>query len=300
MRLKPGLYHFGRRHRDRGRWTPSRHKKHTLYYYQDENLLLGFDKIFESYKALQGTTLVFEQTAADEFQFTVKTTKKGAITDKIVYDAEKKMFVVSGDKVASTVALNKSIFLEAEVFHTLAERMEEFRKIETYNKLFHKIFLEFGGREKNYEIHILRLYHILDLIAPVDLKLVEEVILSNPEFIPAEKLAGVFYLDSDAVVEIEEEEKDAPPGADRGPEAQARRVAQAAAGRRAQGQGRDPPAARGAAQEARRGDVAEGKAAPGKGIAAPRRNRFRRAGKAPAAPPTAVRAAGPQALRQGK
>ncbi|MCX6556603.1 MAG: hypothetical protein NTW95_04100, partial [Candidatus Aminicenantes bacterium] len=70
------------------------------------------------------------------------------------------------------------------------------------------IFLEFGGREKNYEIHLLRLYHILDLIAPVDLKLVEDVILSNPEFVPAEKLAGVFYLDSDAVMEIEEEERD--------------------------------------------------------------------------------------------
>ena len=79
--------------------------------------------------------------------------------------------------------------------------------METGNKLFHKIFLEFGGREKNYEIHILRLYHILDLIAPIDLKLVEEIILSNPEFIPSEKLAGVFYLDSDAVVEIEEEEQ---------------------------------------------------------------------------------------------
>ena len=79
--------------------------------------------------------------------------------------------------------------------------------MESGNKLFHKIFLEFGGREKNYEIHILRLYHILDMIAPVDLKLVEEVILSNPEFVPSEKLAGVFYLDSDAVEEIEEEEK---------------------------------------------------------------------------------------------
>ena len=109
--------------------------------------------------------------------------------------------------MASTVAPNKSIFLETEVIQTLAERMEEFRKAESYNKLLHKVFLEFGNREKNYEIHILRLYHILDLIAPIDLRAVEELILSNPEFIPSEKLAGVFYLDSDAVVEIEEEEK---------------------------------------------------------------------------------------------
>ena len=201
VRLKPGLYHFGDAIEIEATDTLA-HKKHTLYFYQDENLLLGFDKVFESYKALQGTMIVFEHAPSGEFQFTVKTTKKGAITDKIVYDAEKKLFVVSGEKMASLVAVNKQIFLEADVFHSLAARMEEFLKVETGNKLFHKVFLEFGGREKNYEIHILRLYHILDLVAPVDLKLVEEVILSNPEFVPSEKLAGVFYLDSDAVEEI--------------------------------------------------------------------------------------------------
>jgi hypothetical protein len=206
VRLKPGLYHFDDAIEIEANDTLT-HKKHTLYFYQDENLLLGFDKIFENYKALQGTTIVFEQTPDGEFQFTVKTTRKGAISDKIVYDAENKIFVVSGEKVASLVAVNKQIFLESEVFHSLAARIEEFRKVETGNKLFHKVFLEFGGREKNYEINILRLYHILDLIAPIDLKLVEEVILSNPEFIPSEKLTGVFYLDSDAVVEIEEEEQ---------------------------------------------------------------------------------------------
>ncbi len=228
VRLKPGLYHFGDAIEIEATDTLS-HKKHTLYFFQDENLLLGFDKVFESYKALQGTTIVFEQIPSGEFQFTVKTTKKGAITDKIVYDAEKKLFEVSGEKMASLVAVNKQIFLEADVFHALAARLEEFRKVESDNKLFHKIFLEFGGREKNYEIHILRLYHILDLIAPIDLKLVEEVILSNPEFVPSEKLAGVFYLDSDAVEEIEEEEKQRRQGADRRHQAQARGIAQAAA-----------------------------------------------------------------------
>jgi hypothetical protein len=206
VRLKPGLYRFDDDIEIEATDTQT-HKKHTLYYYPDDNLLLGFDKVFEAYKALQGTTLIFEQGGDGEFQFTIKTTKKGAITDRIDYDADRKAFLPTGEKMASTVSPNKSIFLESEVFHALAERMEEFRKAETYNKLFHKVFLEFGGREKNYEIHILRLYHILDLIAPVDLRLVEEVILSNPEFIPSEKLAGVFYLDSDAVLEIEEEEK---------------------------------------------------------------------------------------------
>ncbi len=206
VRLKPGLYRFDDVMEFAATDSVS-HKQHTLYYYPEENLLLGFDKVFESYKALQGTTLVFEQTGAGEFQFSIKTTKKGAITDRIGYDGERKVFQASGEKVASTVAPNKSIFLETEVIQTLAERMDEFRKVENYNKLFHKVFLEFGQREKNYEIHILRLYHILDLIAPVDLRTVEDIILSNPEFIPSEKMAGVFYLDSDAVMEIEEEEK---------------------------------------------------------------------------------------------
>jgi hypothetical protein len=206
VRLKPGLYRFGDASEIEAVDTLTR-KKQILYYYPEEGLLLGFDKVFESYKALQGTVLVFEQTAGGDFQFTVKTTKKGAITDKIVFDPERNVFVASGEKMASTVAPNRSLFLETEIFQVLAERMEEFRKAETYNKLFHKVFLEFGNREKNYEIHLLRLYHILDLIAPIDLRQVEEVILSNPEFIPSEKLAGVFYLDSDAVVEIEEEEK---------------------------------------------------------------------------------------------
>ncbi len=32
--------------------------------------------------------------------------------------------------------------------------------------LLNKVILEFGVRERNFEIHILKLYHILDLIAP--------------------------------------------------------------------------------------------------------------------------------------
>jgi hypothetical protein len=98
------------------------------------------------------------------------------------------------------------MFLESDIFQAIYEKIAEYRGIESLNKLVHKIFLEFGIKERNYEIHILRLYHILDLVYPIDLKLVEEVILCNSEFIPSEKLAGVFYLDSNALASIEEEE----------------------------------------------------------------------------------------------
>ncbi len=181
-------------------------KSHLLYYYRDANLIFGFKEIFERYKALQGTIITFEQAEDKKIYFNLRTTKKGIVADKIEYNPEKKAFRALEEKVASPVFVNKAMFLEPGIFNTLYEKIDEFRKVETLNKLIHKVFLEFGIKERNYEIHILRLFHILDLVYPVEMKLVEDVLLGNAEFVPSEKVSGVFYLDSDAVAEIEEEE----------------------------------------------------------------------------------------------
>jgi len=205
VKLKPGFFDLGES--IEVEVVDERQKKsYLVYYYKDVNLMLGFKEIFERYKALQGTILSFELTEDEKLQFNIRTTKKGTIVDRVHYVPEEKAFKVTDEKIASPVFVNKSIFLDSSVFRTLYEKLKEFRNIETLNKLIHKVFLEFGVKERNYEIHILRLYHILDLIYPVDFKLVEDVILGNDEFVPAEKMAGVFYLDSDAVAEIEEEE----------------------------------------------------------------------------------------------
>ncbi len=181
-------------------------KSHLLYYYSEENLLLGFKEIFERYKALQAMILTFDPQEDGRWQFNIRITKKGTIADKILYDPEKKAFKVTEEKIASPVFVNKAMYLESDIIKILYEKVDEYRSIETLNELIHKIFLEFGVKERNYEIHFLRLYHILDMIYPIDLKLLEEVILSNNEFIPSDKLVGVFYLDSTAVTAIEEEE----------------------------------------------------------------------------------------------
>ena len=206
LRLKTGIYDFGDSIEIEAIDINSK-KSYVLFYYTDGNLILGLRELFDSYKVLQGTSLIFEQLADNKFQFSIRTSKKGTIADKIVYDNEKKAFKAVDEKIASPVFVNKSIFLESEIYSAIYERIDDFKKIAVFNKLIHKAFIEFGIKEKNYEIHILKLYHILDLIFPVYLKTVEEVILSNPEFIPSEKMPGVFYLDSDSVIEIEEEEK---------------------------------------------------------------------------------------------
>lgn len=206
LRLKTGIYNFGDSIEIEAIDINSK-KSYILFYYTDGNLILGLRDLFDSHKVLQGTSLVFEQLADNKFQFNIRTSKKGTIADKIIYDNERKAFKPVDEKIATPVFVNKSIFLESDIYSVIYERIDDFKKIATLNKLIHKVFIEFGIKEKNYEIHILKLYHILDLIFPVYLKTVEEVILSNPEFIPSEKIPGVFYLDSDSVNEIEDEEK---------------------------------------------------------------------------------------------
>lgn len=210
VRLRPGFFDLG--DSIEIEIIDAKQKRNYLvYYYKDVNLMLGFKEIFERYKALQGTILTFEMSAPGEGKpaqlfFSLRTTKKGTITDQVFYDAEEKAFKVLEEKIASPIFVNKAMFLETALIKQVYEKLEIYKKIDTFNKLIHKVFLEFGVKERNYEIHVLRLYHILDLIYPMDIRMVEDIILSNPEFVPAEKLAGVFYLDSDAVAGIEEEE----------------------------------------------------------------------------------------------
>jgi hypothetical protein len=213
VRLKPGFYDLGES--IEVEIVDSKQKKsYLVYYYKDFCLMLGLKEIFERYKALQGAIITFEMPtvkddhdiASTKLHFTIRTTKKGTISNIINYNADKKAFEVTEEKIASPVFVNKSMFLDEHIFQTIFEKLDELRKISTLNKLVHKVFLEFGIRERNYEIHILRLYHILDLIYPIDMKVLEEIILGNEEFVPAEKMAGVFYLDSEAVAGIEEEE----------------------------------------------------------------------------------------------
>jgi hypothetical protein len=211
VRLRPGFYDLGETI-ELEVVDAKQKKSYLVYYYKDVHLMLGFREIFDRYKALQGTILTFELPGGEindgdgKLHFTIRTTKKGTIVDRVEYVPGEKAFRVTEEKVASPVFVNKSMFLDSVIFKTLYEKLNEFKKAKTLNKLIHKIFLEFGIKERNYEIHILRLYHILDLIYPMDMKVVEEVILGNEEFVPAEKMVGVFYLDSGAVSEIEEEE----------------------------------------------------------------------------------------------
>ncbi len=181
-------------------------KTYIGYYYSESNLLMGLKDIFENYKVLQGSIITLSQVEDIVFFFNVRTTKKGTVSEKIEYDENKKLFIVRDDKVASQVFINKSIYLEQKDLIELENRIELFRESKSFNELLNKVFLEFGVRERNFEIHILKLYHFLDLIAPVSLRTVLDVIFGNPAYIPSEKIHGVFYLDPSSIGNLVQDE----------------------------------------------------------------------------------------------
>lgn len=180
-------------------------KTYTGYLYSDSFLLMGLKDIFDHYKVLQGSIMTIQQSEGKVFFFSIRTTKKGTISEKIEYDSVRNLFISNDEKVASQVFVNKSIYLENDIFNRLEEKIDIFRNSDSFNELVNRVFLQFGVKERNYEIHILKLYHILDMIFPVGLRTVIEIVLGNSEFIPSEKLHGVFYLDSNSIIEIEQE-----------------------------------------------------------------------------------------------
>lgn len=206
LKVRPGQFDFGDSVEIEALDTETK-KTCRIFHYPDASLLLGFKEVFESYSAVQGMCLQIEQVEKNQIHFTIRTTKKGMVVKKIDYDAEAALFLVREEQVATPVFVSKAIYLEDDIFGAVAENISVYRGIETFNQLFHKIFLDFGIKDRNYEIHLLRLYHILDLIYPTEWKTVLDIVLANPEFIPSDKIAGVYYLDSDAVMAIEEEER---------------------------------------------------------------------------------------------
>lgn len=170
-------------------------KNFIAYYYADSKLLLGLDEIYNSYKVIQGAIFTISEYKENTLYFNIRITKKGTISTKIKYNDEQKSFFPKEEKIASQVFVNKSMYLEPGVLSEIAVNVEYYRNSKTLKELILKVFMDFGVKERNSEIHILQLYHILDLIFPIKFNVVADMILGSDLFIPSEKLNGVFYMD---------------------------------------------------------------------------------------------------------
>ncbi len=183
-------------------------KEYQVFYYKDDDLLFGLDAIYELHRVVGGTVIALDLAEDGKLNLSVKQSKKGIVFEKVRFDSANKRFeLFQEQQFSSSVMVNKNMFLEAEELKKLNENLETYRQLPTLNKLVQKIFLDFGDKTKNYELHVLKLYHLVDTVFPLCLRTIEDLLLGNSEFVQSEKLEGVFYLDSEAVNAIEAEER---------------------------------------------------------------------------------------------
>ncbi len=170
-------------------------KEYIVYFYSEANLLLGLEELYSSYKIIQGAIFTISSFDDNNIFFNLRTTKKGTISERVDYDNENRTFISHEEKLASQVFVNKAMYLEHEEFLDIASNIDYYRKSDSLNELIYKVFMNFGIKERNSELHILHLYHILDIIYPIRFETVADVLIGNNEFIASEKISGVYYLD---------------------------------------------------------------------------------------------------------
>ncbi len=183
-------------------------KEFVLYYYEDSRFFLGFDEIYKKYKVSQGATIYIEQNGDDSVVFSFKTTKKGSISYAVSYDSQRDLFLATEEQEASPIIIDKGFALGNIDFEQISEKIDEYRAIKDVLELSHMIFMDFGDKAKNYELNILKFYHIMDCIYPFDFVNIIKLIRGHQEFISSDNVKGIFYLDSDSIGAIEEEEQD--------------------------------------------------------------------------------------------
>lgn len=188
-------------------WDRKSEKDYQVYYYQDSNLLLGLQELYQDYNTIQGAILTLNQIQGDRFEFSIKVSKKGIIANEVKFDPQEKVFKPSETKTSSSVFVSRATYLEAWVINATARIAGEMEFIKSFQDLIHKVFIEFGQHENNYEMNIFTLHHILDLIYPTKLEHLIYVLLNHEEFLHSEKNPTSFFLDSSSLTDIEQEEK---------------------------------------------------------------------------------------------
>ncbi|MEW6455979.1 MAG: hypothetical protein AB1410_04600 [Acidobacteriota bacterium] len=183
-----------------------KNKSYKVFYYPEDNFILGLSQAYEEHSPFQGALLFLEKEAKNKFSFSFRKSKKILTSKKVYYDAQTQSFKVSSEIIESHAEVNKLIFLEDELEH-LEECYKEVDKMDNLLDLMYFLFKKFGIESENYKLHILKCYHICDLLRKTSKEKINLVLFGNPEFFPSEEEKGYFYLDLSKLEKPEEEEK---------------------------------------------------------------------------------------------
>ncbi len=184
-----------------------RGNQYTLFYFPEKNIILGLSKYYRENLVVQGAQL-FLEWQEDHFQLSLRMEKKPFRAPMLLYDPEDDRFTLKEAEVSTEVALDPRAFITKEELELLLSKLRQWRKIRDLTALVRELVKNFGEPEKDFRIHYLKLFHLLDIVHATPKEDLLKALLGNPEFYQEEEDFGYFKMDINRAVEIPVEKEE--------------------------------------------------------------------------------------------
>ncbi len=182
---------------------------YTLFYFPEKNIILGLSKYYRENLVVQGAQL-FLEWKEDHFQLSLRMEKKPFRAPMLLYNPEDDWFTLKDAEVSTEVDLDPRAFITKEELELLLSKLRQWRKIKDLTALVRELVKNFGDPEKDFRIHYLKLFHLLDIVHGTPKEDLLKALLGNPEFYLDQEDFGYFKMDINRAVEIPVEKEERP------------------------------------------------------------------------------------------
>jgi len=180
--------------------------QYTVYYYPNKNFFLGLKDFYEKHSVPQGASLTLEKEDPVRFTLSLKKSRKGFSAPQVSYNSKNNSFTKKDEEMFTNCLPHKIIHLESETLERLVKLYKKTQKMDLREMLI-LIFKEFGLEGENSSLHLLRAYHLADMLRRTTQEDVEKILYLSEEFVPSEKAKGLFlYIEKPEIEEGEEPE----------------------------------------------------------------------------------------------
>jgi hypothetical protein len=183
---------------------PEEGKNYPVYYFPKHSYFLGLSEYYAANNLPQGTSVTLEKKSPTHIHFWVKKSKKKLAVPRLAYDPKSDTFSDTGEENFTLAEPNKILFLEREFLDRLITLYPE-REGRDLTELLTLIFKQFSLQSKNFSLHYLRAFHMVDLLRQTYQEDVERSLRASPDFTSSEKKKGIFFYEEPRGVEEEEE-----------------------------------------------------------------------------------------------
>jgi hypothetical protein len=177
-------------------------KEYTVYFYPSSGIFLGLKEFYEENNVPQGASLTLERSEEEHFKFWLKKSKKKLTVLEVRYDPKNDKFTTDNTEATTHCLPHKIIHFEPDTVHKLFALYEQRERMDL-RELIILIFKNFGLEGEALSLHLLRAFHLVDVLKHTSQEDVEKILALSPEFIQSDKNAGI-YLYTEKVKTMEE------------------------------------------------------------------------------------------------